>query len=108
MTIWLVTRHAGAREWAHLRGFAVDRVVQHLESESDIAAGDVVIGSLPANLAARLCERGGRYLHLSLDLPFEKRGIELTADDMEHLGARLEEIALRRVADFTSPRPAVP
>ena len=99
MTTWLITRHTGAREWAHRRGFAVDRVVQHLESEADFGAGNVVIGSLPANLAARLCERGARYMHLSLDLPFDMRGIELTADDMERLGARLEEIALKRVTD---------
>lgn len=99
MTTWLVTRHAGAREWVRRRGFAVDRVVPHIVSETDIAAGDVVIGSLPANLAASLCERGARYMHLSLDLPLEKRGVELTADDMELFGGRLEEIALRRIAD---------
>ena len=57
-----------------------------------------MIGALPAIIAARLCERGARYLHLSLDLPFDMRGIELNADDMDRLGARLEEIALKRVA----------
>ena len=101
MTTWLVTRHAGAREWANRHGFAADRVIAHLESEWAVASGDVVIGALPANLAARLCERGARYLHLSLDLPFDMRGIELTADDMDRLGARLEEIALKRVTDRT-------
>ena len=99
MTTWLVTRHAGALEWARRRGFAADRVIVHLESEREISAGDIVIGALPANLAARLCERGARYMHLTLDLPFDKRGIELTADDMDRLGARLEEIALKRVTD---------
>lgn len=99
MTTWLVTRHAGAREWANRHGFAADCVIAHLESDGAVAAGDVVIGALPANLAARLCERGARYLHLSLDLPFDMRGIELTADDMDRLGARLEEIALKRVPD---------
>jgi len=107
MTTWLVTRHAGAREWARRRGFAVDRVVQHVESETEVAPGDVVIGSLPANLVARLCERGARYMHLSLDLPLEKRGVELTADDMELFGGCLEEIALRRVTEGEAmPGPA--
>ncbi|ABM61409.1 CRISPR-associated protein Csx16 [Halorhodospira halophila] len=89
MTTWFVTRHSGAVEWAQRRGLAVDRQVDHL-NPAELEVGDRVIGTLPVHLAAAVCERGGRYLHLSLDLPPQLRGQELTADDMEAAGARLE------------------
>ena len=89
MTTWFVTRHPGAVAWAQRRGLAVDRQLAHLAPEQ-IAPGDTVIGTLPVNLIARVCARGGRYLHLSLDLPAEARGRELTADELERYGARLE------------------
>ena len=54
-----------------------------------------MIGILPVNLAARVCERGARYLNLSLDLPADARGRELTADELERYGARLEAFEVR-------------
>lgn len=89
MTTWFVTRHPGAVEWAARRGLQVDRHLAHLDPEI-LAAGDTVIGILPVNLAARVCARGARYFNLSLDLPAEARGRELTADELEACGARLE------------------
>ncbi|HHH38158.1 MAG TPA: CRISPR-associated protein Csx16 [Sedimenticola sp.] len=96
MTSYFVTRHHGAREWARRRGLGVDVVCEHLDI-GRIRPGDRVIGSLPVNLAADVCARGGRYLHLGIDLPFELRGRELTADQMEARGARVEEYRVTRV-----------
>ncbi len=93
---YLVTRHPGARDWADEEGIAVDALVDHLDV-TDIQPGDRVIGSLPVNLAAQVCERGGRYLHLSLELPPGLRGRELSADDMRRLGARVEEFHVLRL-----------
>lgn len=90
MTVRFVTRHAGAIDWALSKGIPAERVA-HLDP-SLVRPGDVVIGALPAHLAAEICERGGRYLHLALDLPEEMRGVELTAADMSRYGARLVEI----------------
>lgn len=90
MTTFFVSRHPGALEWAAGEGLTVDAVITHLDPET-IQPGDVVIGTLPIHLAARVCERGGRYLHLSLDLPPEQRGRELSATDLRRFGARLEE-----------------
>ena len=73
MTTWFVTRHPGAIEWAARQGLRIDRHVAHLDPAS-IAPGDTVIGILPVNLAARVCERGARYFNLSLELPAEARG----------------------------------
>lgn len=96
MTTYFVTRHPGARDWAAGAGIGVERVVDHLDVDW-IGRGDVVIGSLPVNLVAQVCERGGRYLHLSLDLPPQARGRELSAEDMERFGARIEEYRVERV-----------
>lgn len=95
MTTYFVTRHPGARDWAQDEGVRVDQVVIHLDPTS-IEPGDTVIGSLPVNLAAEVCDRGGRYLHLSLDLPADLRGRELSAEDMRRVGARVEEFRILR------------
>jgi CRISPR-associated protein Csx16 len=97
MTTLFITRHPGAREWAGRQGFEIDQLVEHLDP-ADIRAGDTVLGSLPVNLAAEVCGRGGRYFHLTLPLPPEWRGRELSADDMERFGARLEEFRVIAVA----------
>ena len=97
MTTFFVSRHPGAAEWTREQGIAVDRRVAHLDP-AEVQAGDVVIGTLPVNLAAEVCARGGRYLHLSLDLPADWRGRELSAADMQACGVRLEEYRVQRVA----------
>jgi CRISPR-associated protein Csx16 len=89
MTIYFVSRHPGARAWAADEGIHVDRQVAHLDL-AQVAPGDTVIGSLPVNLAASVCRRQARYLHLSLELPAELRGRELDAGQMRACGARLE------------------
>lgn len=97
-----VTRHAGAREWAERRGINIDEVIEHLPPDKIseiINPGDLVIGSLPVNLAADICRSGGRYKHLSLNVPPEVRGRELSADDMEQFGATLEEFIVSTPKD---------
>ncbi|MEO5365636.1 MAG: CRISPR-associated protein Csx16 [Magnetococcus sp. WYHC-3] len=90
MTIYLVTRHAGALQWAADQGIAADVLTDHLDPEC-VQGGDWVLGSMPVNLAARICQRGGRYFHLRLELTRELRGAELTAEQMRACGAVLEE-----------------
>lgn len=93
MTTWFVSRHPGALEWAGRQGLQIDRFATHL-NPAEVQAGDTVIGSLPVNLAAVVCQRGGRYLNLSVALPAELRGKELSADQLDRLGARLEEFRI--------------
>lgn len=91
---YFVSRHAGAHEWAARQGFEV-QVVSHFDPEV-VESGDVVIGTLPVQLACRVCERGGEYLHLTLDLRPEDRGQEISADRMQDLGARVERFVITR------------
>lgn len=95
MTTYLITRHPGAIEWAARQGMHIDRQIAHLDP-TDIQPGDVVIGILPVNLAAEVCNLGGRFYNLSLDLPMEARGRELTADELMRYGARLEEYLVEK------------
>lgn len=96
MTTFFVTRHPGAIEWAQRKGLHVDRQITHLDPET-ILPGDTVIGILPVHLAAQVCARGARYLSLALDLPSDARGRELSADELEACGARLEAYEITRV-----------
>jgi CRISPR-associated protein Csx16 len=89
MTTYFITRHPGALEWAERQGIHIDQRLEHLDPEQ-IRPGDRVLGTLPANLAAAVCARGGEYYHLALDMPADARGRELSADDLENYGARLQ------------------
>ncbi len=89
MTTYFVSRHPGAIEWVAQQGLHIDAFVEHIDT-TQVQPGDTVIGSLPVNLAALVCERGGKYWHLSLVRPAELRGCELSATEMQRLGAHLQ------------------
>jgi CRISPR-associated protein Csx16 len=95
MTTWFVTRHEGAMEWARRRGVAA-HMVEHLDP-ADVHAGDLVLGSLPTHIVAMLNAKGARFKHLAYNTPPELRGKELTADDLERLGAKLIEYHVEKV-----------
>ena len=86
---WFVSRHPGAIEWAQRQSLVIDRWIEHLDPEQ-VKADDIVIGTLPVNLAAEVCNRGARYLHLSLQLPVEWRGRELTMTELLAGSAKLQ------------------
>ena len=94
MTTYFVSRHPGAVEWARRRGITVDRHVAHLDTQV-ITKDDTVIGTLPVNLAAEVCARDARYLHLAVELPPQSRGRELSANELEDLGACLAAYIVR-------------
>ena len=104
MTRWFVSRHPGAHDWLAAKGLPVDRQVPHLHLE-DVADGDTVIGTLPMQMVAALCERGVRYVHLALDQPLDARGRELSAEELDRYGARLISYEVREIpAPLDRPR----
>lgn len=88
--IYLVSRHAGAVTWCHQQGLDVDTIIPHLDP-AIIMPGDMVIGTLPIQLAAQVQAHGARYLHLSVPTPPQWRGQELSAEQLALLGASLQE-----------------
>lgn len=93
MTRWLITRHPSARAWVEHVGITYDRFLEHLDTRK-VMTGDIVIGSLPVHLAAEVCSHGARYLHLTLTLDREGRGLELDEEAMMRFGARLQEYVI--------------
>jgi CRISPR-associated protein Csx16 len=89
MTTWFISRHPGAIAWAAQQGIKVDRQIAHLEP-GQIMTGDIVIGTLPVNLAAAVCSVGAQYINLSVDVPADLRGQELSLEQMLTYHARLE------------------
>ncbi len=87
MTTYFITRHTGALDWARRKGIEAERHA-HLDIEI-ICEGDRVIGTLPVHIAAEICARGAQYLHLSMNIPEQARGRELSVDEMEQFGACL-------------------
>jgi CRISPR-associated protein Csx16 len=96
MAVYFITRHAGAREWAARH--RPDAVLKSHVDVREVAAGDVVLGTLPVHLAADTGARGARYFHLVLDLSETDRQEELTGDEMEARGAKLVEYRVERVS----------
>jgi CRISPR-associated protein Csx16 len=94
MTTYFVSRHPGALDWAHRQGLAVDQWLAHLNAEQ-VRPGDTVAGTLPVHLAAQVCERGARYLHLCVDVPSHGRGREMSAEELVQAGARLAPFEIR-------------
>ncbi|MBK1618504.1 CRISPR-associated protein Csx16 [Lamprobacter modestohalophilus] len=116
MTVYFVTRHPGACDWASGEGLAIDHIVSHLDPQI-VVDGDIVIGTLPVHLAANICAHGARYLHLSLQMPPALRGKELSAADMRECQACIEEYHVVQVehgsnsdpnAELTSPEDSAP
>lgn len=95
MTTWFVSRHGGAVEWARRRG--LDAVATEQLDIDALRPGDVVIGTLPVGLVAKVQANGAAFWFLELDVPPEARGRELSADEMERCGARLVEYRVERV-----------
>ena len=96
MTTYFITRHPGAITWASQLGINVDRQLTHLDI-NNIQSDDTVIGSLPVNLAAEVCQRGAAYIHMTLNVPEHWRGRELTAEQMIECGACLEGYTLKKI-----------
>lgn len=95
MTTWFISRHPGAIEWAKLQAFSVDRWVSHLDPEQ-IQPGDVVIGTLPVNLAETVHRRGAEFYFLSIQMQQGQRGKELDLDDMLVAGCALHRYRVVR------------
>lgn len=96
MTIYFVTRHPGALQWAASNQVEFDMHLSHLDDLNDLNKGDVVIGTLPINIVYQINQLGVRYIHLSLEIPPSLRGVELDIAQLNSCKATLEEFLVTR------------
>ncbi len=100
MSILLISRHPGAVEWLQQYApFQPDAVYAHL-SLNQVQAGDIVIGTLPIQTAAKIIEKGAQYWHLSIELPQNLRGRELSLAEMKQLPVQLDQFSITRVQSY--------
>ena len=97
MSVYLVSRHKGAVDWMDHIGHPYDVHLTHLTDYQALSAGDTIVGSLPINIVADLNELGVIYQHLSLYIPEHLRGVELTAEQLSALDAKLEQYKVKRI-----------
>jgi CRISPR-associated protein Csx16 len=96
--LWVVTRHAGAAEWVQSRLGQPVRVTPHLHADA-IEPGARYHGVFPLNLAATICRAGAECWAIAMDVPPALRGQELSAAQLDALGARLVRYEVREVPD---------
>lgn len=99
MTTYFISRHQGAVDWVASQNIDVDVVQAHLDV-SKIMSNDVVIGNLPINLVAEICERGAEYVHLTITVPEHLRGKELSEEDLKNHNASLEKFSVNRLKKY--------
>ena len=96
MVVYLITRHPGSLDWLKNRFGEPVVYREHLDHIQQIKQGDTVVGTLPVNLIAEVCNRGARYWHLEISIPQSLRGKELTVQQLHELGAELVEYVAYR------------
>jgi len=90
-----VSRHQGAWDWFRAR--EADAVLlEHLDVAS-VQTGDRIVGNLPMNLAAEICQRGARFEALIVPRSAGDRHQELSAEDLDRAGAYLQAYQVEAV-----------
>ena len=94
--IWIVTRHTGAYQWVKEETELGQNTFENFTKVKTfdptvIQDGDTVVGILPMHLACSVCSAGGRYFAITMDVPKNKRGSDLTVGQMKKFGAKLIE-----------------
>jgi len=102
----IVTRHAAAMAWAlsdfARRGWRCDRAIFHANME-DLCQPADVYGILPAQMAAAVCQAGGYYHHLAIDVPRTLRGAEMDVRTFLKLRPRWERFVVVRSGSDHDP-----
>jgi CRISPR-associated protein Csx16 len=95
MTIWIVSRHQGAVRWLQRRGVTADCVVPHLLTEL-VKKGDTVYGVLPLHAIADIVEKGAVFYALDFSVSADKRGRELTDEELDAMDCRIQKYLVYR------------
>lgn len=98
MKVLFITRHEGAIHWAKAREakLGITEYLSHLSEETikSLKEGDVVIGILPIQIIARLNKAGILFYALTIDVPQELRGVELTQEQMALVNCKIQNFTV--------------
>jgi len=90
----IVSRHAGAIEWLRRHG-VTGEVVSHVDTDTDLE-GKILIGNAPLWIAAQADEIWTIEMP---ELPAELRGKDISAEQMEELGAKLGRYYVQKLGE---------
>jgi len=94
----LVSRHLGALDWMKRRlGDRSFQVHEHLDSSFRPEPGDRVFGVLTVAWVERICHSGAEAWVLDVEVTADLRGKELSAEQLDELGAVLVRYEARRL-----------
>lgn len=94
--ILVVTRHAAAQNIITKMFPDYQIEVREHYKAGDETGFEMVVGILPINLVADLNAKGVRFQMLTMNIPAELRGVELTEEQMAACGVKLEEFEVKR------------
>ena len=89
--VFIVSRHPASVDWIKRQGYEQAEVIDHLKP-GVLQQGDLVLGTLPLHIARDINEQGVRLIHFSLDVPHNMRGREISAEMLQEMNPRLEEL----------------
>lgn len=94
----LLTRHSGALQWLRnkLGANPSFEMLGHLDGVP-LQRNDRVYGTFPMHLAARLCDAGVECWMIDFSVPIQLRGVELTAEQLDLLNAKLVRYHVQRI-----------
>jgi len=80
--IVIVSRHPATIEFLKEK-LPNAKVIEHLNGPDDISFGALVFGNLPLHMVEQLLQKGCRFIMVSLNIPRELRGKELSREELE-------------------------
>lgn len=98
----VITRHPGAAEWVGQQLGRAVHAVPHLELD-EIESGGSYYGVFPLHLAAAICAKGSACWAIAVNMPPALRGQELSAEQLDELGAELVHYDVRVIAGLGTP-----
>ena len=99
MRVAIVSRHESTIKFVKVM-FKDATVFEHISDVDMLKDFDLIIGNLPLPLVAKLKEMGKRFVMISLNIPRELRGKELTLDELKKY-AEMIEIEELKIKPFT-------
>ena len=98
MEVVIVSRHPATVNYLKTV-FPEAKVVSHISSIDEIPNGSLVIGNLPIHMIAELIKKGCRFVLVSLEIPRELRGKELSESELRKY-MKLLEISKLELSEF--------